>query len=226
MIRCIGRSAVSCLALAVAGFALVGPAYAGSQVLQYEVEHPTYGRIGTYTNTVDRQGNNVDVETQLHVAVKMLGIPLFRQDADRIEHWQNGRFVGYQSDTDDNGKKIDVTGKAEGDAFVVTSPLGTFTAPAHVHPSNPWSPQLLDTDTMMSTKTGKVMKVVVTDTGMCNVTFDGQSMRVHQYFVDGEKHQVVWLDPDGTVVAFQTQEEGSPINFVLQHQSEPQAAQK
>jgi hypothetical protein len=211
------------LLIMVACVAEAGPARATSQVLQYKIEHPTFGNIGTYTNTVDRQGNSVDVATQLHVVVKMLGIAMFHQDATRLEHWENGRLVSYQSATDDNGKKIDVTGAARGNAFIVQSPLGTFTAPAYVHPSNPWASQLLNTEFMMSTKTGRVMKVVVTDTGETNVTFDGQAMRLHQYFVDGEKHQVVWLDQNGLVVAFQTEEQGSPIKFVLQRQPQPVA---
>jgi len=217
MVRFARLSTVALLGVA-SSFMHAGPVRAGEQILQYQVEHPTYGHIGTYTNTVDQNGGSVDVRTELHVAVKMLGIALFRQDADRTEHWENGRLVTYKSDTDDNGKKIDVTGKAEGDSFVVLSSLGTFTAPAKVHPSNPVAQESLNTDVMMSTKTGKVMNVVVTDTGEANVTFDGQAMRLHQYFVDGDKHQVVWLDPTGLVVAFQTEEQGSPINFVLQRQ--------
>ena len=35
----------------------VGAARAASQVLTYNVEHPTYGNIGTYTNTVSQDGN-------------------------------------------------------------------------------------------------------------------------------------------------------------------------
>lgn len=192
---------------------------AAPQTFQYQVEHPTYGNIGTYTNTVEQQGDKVDVQTQLHVSVKMLGIPLFHQDANREEHWEKGRLVSFQSNTDDNGKEIDINGKAQGDGFVVLSPLGTFTAPAQVHPSNPWAPQVLNTDTMMSTKTGRVLAVTVTDTGENNVTFDGRTMKLHQFFIDGEKHQVVWLDENGVVAAFQTEEDGSRVTFVLQRPS-------
>lgn len=42
-------------------------------------------------------------------------------------------------------------------------------------------------------------------------------MHVHQWFVDGEKHQVVWIDGRGVIVAFQTQENGQTINFVLKN---------
>lgn len=198
-------------------FALASPsAQAATQVLTYNVEHPTYGNIGIYTNTVSQDGNAADVRTDLHIAVKVIGIQLFHQDATREERWSNEHLVSFQSTTDDNGTKIGVTGAVDGTNFVIHSTAnGTLTAPPQVHPSNPWAPFILQTDTMMSTKTGKITPVVVKDTGEVTMTFDGRAQHVHQWFIDDDKHQVVWIDDRGTVVAFQTNEQGSPINFVL-----------
>jgi hypothetical protein len=195
-------------------------AHAASQVLTYNVEHPTYGNIGTYTNTVAQSGATADVKTELHIAVKMIGIPLFHQDATRDEQWQSQRLVAFRSTTDDNGTNINVTGKADAKNFVINSSSnGNLTAPSQVHPSNPWAPFVLQTDTMMSTKTGKISPVIVKDTGEVMVTFDGRQMRVHQWFVDDDKHQVVWIDDRGVVVAFQTEEQGAAVNFVLKNEA-------
>jgi hypothetical protein len=204
----------------LACLAPLGAAQAASQVLTYNVEHPTYGNIGTYTNTVSQDGNSAAVRTDLHIAVKVIGIPLFHQDATREEQWQNQRLVAFKSATDDNGTKIDVTGRADGSGFHIQSTTnGTLTAPPQVHPSNPWAPFILQTDTMMSSKTGKISPVVVRDTGEITMTFDGQPTQVHQWFVDDDKHQVVWVDDRGVVVAFQTEEQGKQVNFVLQRAS-------
>lgn len=195
-------------------------AQAASQVLTYNVEHPTYGNIGTYTNTVSQTGKNTDVRTDLHIAVKMIGIRMFHQDATREEQWQDQRLVGFRSATDDNGTNIKVTGKADATKFVINSSTnGNLTAPPQVHPSNPWAPFILQTDTMMSTKTGKITPVVIKDTGEMTMTFDGRPMRVHQWFVDDDKHQVVWIDERGVVVAFQTEEQGKAVNFVLKNET-------
>src|SRR5215469_13408355 len=183
MLRPAGLAALLVLVAASNG-AKADPAAAPQQTFLYEVEHPTYGNVGTYSNTIAQDGDSMEVTTKLRVAVKMLGIPLFHQEADRVEQWLKGRLVAFRSDTDDNGKKIDVDGKAQGDAFVIQSPLGTFTAPARVHPSNPLGLESLNTDVMLGTKTGKVDKVVITDTGETNVTLDGRSQRLHQYLVD------------------------------------------
>jgi hypothetical protein len=195
-------------------------AHAATKVLTYNVEHPTYGNIGTYTNTISQNGDSADVRTDLHITVKVIGIPMFHQDATREEQWQKRRLVGFVSTTDDNGTNIKVTGKADGSNFVISSSVnGNLTAPPQVHPSNPWAPFVLQTDTMMSTKTGKLSPVVVKDTGEVLATFDGRQMRVHQWFVDDDKHQVVWIDAGGNVVAFQTVEQGAPINFVLKNET-------
>ena len=205
---------------AVFSAAALQNAHAATQVLTYNVEHPTYGNIGTYTNTVSQNGKNADVRTDLHITVKMIGIPMFHQDASRDEQWQDQRLVGFRSQTDDNGTSIAVTGKADGTNFVINSSSnGNLTAPQQVHPSNPWAPFVLQTDVMMSTKTGKISPVIVKDTGEVMVTFDGRTMKVHQWFVDDEKHQVVWIDERGVVVAFQTEEQGSAINFVLKNEA-------
>ncbi len=200
-----------------------GPAWAEQHVYQYDVQHPTYGNIGTYTNTVTQDGDKTDVQTQLHIAVKVLGISMFHQDASRVEHWQKDRFVGFEGATDDNGKKMNVTGQAQADSFVVTGPLGTVTAPARVHPSNPWTPTILNTDLMMGTKTGKVTTVKVTDTGEQNIAFGGRMMQVHQFFIDDDKHQIVWIGTDNTVVGFQTSEDGTPVTFVLKQYNQASA---
>jgi Domain of unknown function (DUF6134) len=215
MARFAGIAAFTLLALGAGVTAR--PAAAAPQIYLYEVEHPTYGNIGTYTNIVERSGDDIEVRTTIHIAVKVLGIRLFHQDADRTEKWAKGRLVSFQSDTDDNGKKIDFEGKAENGQFIIQSPLGRIAAPPQVHPSNPWAPLVLDTDMMMSSKTGKVIPVVVTDKGEMPATFDGHTMRLHQFFIDSDKHQIVWINDRGVVEAFQTEERGARINFVLKH---------
>ena len=193
---------------------------AATHVLTYNVEHPTYGIIGTYTNAISENRDVTEVKTDLHVAVKAIGIPVYHQDATRKERWQHRRLIGFQSSTDDNGTGISVSGQAEGDRFVIrSSSAGILTAPAQVHPSNPWSPFLLQNGTIMSTKTGRIHPAVVTDTGEVTMTLDGRPMRVHQWFIDDDKHQIVWIDERGIVVAFQAQEKGHPINFVLKSEA-------
>ncbi len=192
-----------------------GPAHAETQIYEYAVEHPTFGDIGTYTNVVEQMGDRAHVESRLHVALRLLGFTVYEQDATRSEDWRDGRLVAFHGVTTTNGKSFAVTGQARGNRFVITTPDGTTLAPAGVRPSNPWSPRVLDAHVMMSTKTGKIEDVHITGGDLRPVTFDGKTRLLHQYFVEGRKRGVVWLDDHGVPVAFRVWEQGTPIELVL-----------
>ena len=210
------RIALACAVLcgAMAAFAPVS-AKAGRQIYEYRVQHPTFGDIGTYTNTIDRLGNRTEVTTELHVAVKMLGMVVYRQEAERTERWQGGRMIAFHSVTTTNGNTLKVDGEAQGGNFVITTPTGVFTAPANVHPTNPWSPQVFDSNIMMSTKTGEFWQASVSDSGQDDVTVDGQTLKLHRYDIYGRKHDVVWLDGNGVTVAFEAGQDDKPVDFQL-----------
>lgn len=186
-----------------------------AQVYQYRVEHPLYGNIGTYTNIVTRSGDTADVETKLNVVVKLLGIVVHRQEAEQEEHWQHDRLTLFRSVTKTNGKPIKVEGEAEGNAFVITSPVGTVTAPANIRPTNPWSPSVLKANVVMSTKSGRVFAAHLNDVKDEVVTAAGKPERLRRFDVVTDKPQTVWLDDHNVPVAFRTIEDGTPIDFVL-----------
>ena len=204
------------LAGAMLATALVAaPANAAREIYTYRVIHPTYGDIGTYTNTVDRSGDDANVHTELKIAVKKIGIVVYRQEARRAEHWRNDRLMSFESVTVTNGDKLEVRGEARGNGFAITTPSGTQIAPGNVHPSNPWSAMVLKTDYMMSTKTGRLTHVRVSGGEEEAVALAGSTKRLRQYEIVGDKRQFVWLDNSGTPVAFRTEEDGAPVDFVL-----------
>ena len=203
------------LVFAFALSAFVTPACAETQSYQYEIEHPTFGHIGTYTNSIDQSGDRTHIETELHVAIRLLGFVVYRQDATRSEDWHNGRLIAFHGITTTNGTSVDVTGEARGKTFVITTPNGTKVAPADVRTSNPWSPNFLGAHVVMSTKSGRIEDVRISGGNETPVTFDGKTQQLRQYLVDGQKRGVVWLDDHNVPVAFKVWEDGTPIELVL-----------
>lgn len=206
----------------LAGAAILGAlaassaAYAMPQAFEYRVLHHTYGDIGIYRNLIDQVGEDTEVRTELHIAVKILGITVFRQEASRTEHWRLDRLVSFDGVTITNGTRVLVHGEARDGGFAVTTPAGTTVAPANVHPSNPWSAMVLKSDTVMSTRSGKVIKVAVSGGDVAAVTLAGANRRLHQYEIIGDKHDFVWFDDNGLPVAFRIEENGATVDFVLE----------
>lgn len=191
-------------------------AFAAPEIYEYRIVHASHGEIGRYANIVDRRGNDTEVRTELHIAVTILGITAYRQDAERVERWQGERLTSFDGTTVTNGEQLKVHGEAQRGGFAVTTPTGTIMAPADVHPSNPWSAMVLKTNTVMSTRTGKLFHGIIAGGERKLMQLAGKSMALRQYEIVTDKHDLVWLDDQGTPVAFRTKEDGDDIDFILE----------
>lgn len=191
------------------------PALAAPQVYEYRIKHPLYGDIGTYTNVVQHTGDSVRVETKIRVAVMILGLVVYRREAERTERWQGERLHSFRSITVTNGDRLEVQGEARDNSFVITSTAKMVVAPANVRPSNPWSAKFLRSGAMMSTTTGQVYETLVRESWIDLVTANGKAARLRQYEIVSDKREFVWVNAQDVPVAFRTEEEGTPIDFVL-----------
>jgi hypothetical protein len=205
-------------AVAVVAFGVLSSASAvadTSRNLIYKVTHSTYGDIGTYANVVQTAGDTTTVTTTVHLAVKVLGIVMHREDDQRTEEWKDNRLVAFHGVTDKNGDKIVVNGKAHDDSFMITTPSGTYAAPASVHPANPWSLASLQSTTMMQVDTGKVNPVKVRGGGETTVDVNGATVRAREYEIDGGRRSHVWIDGQGVPVKFTVEDDTGVVSFTL-----------
>lgn len=184
-------------------------------VLQYRVNHAVYGDIGSYSNTIERTTNETIVETRVHLQVRVLGITMHREDAERTERWQGGRLVYFHGVTTKNGDKIEVQGQAQGDRFVIATPHGILTAPADIHPANPWSGDCIHSDTMMRVDTGDVERVKVSGGEPSAVKVADETVPAREYQIDGEVQYKIWLDDRNVPVRFSVDDPTGLVTFAL-----------
>ena len=191
---------------------------APAQVLVYTVHHSRYGIIGTYTNTIVHDGNEISVNSELHIAVSFLGITAFRQTASRQEHWKFGRLIYFHGVTNTNGKSIELSGAADGDRFVLKTPNGEAIAPANVRLANPWTPEILFGDSMFTLDRGRLDKVRVRGGEFASVDVDGRKIHAKQYEVyllDGRKKYEVDFNKYGPPVQFAMFNSDGIVSFSL-----------
>jgi hypothetical protein len=189
---------------------------AAAEVLRYRVTHAIYGDIGTYSNTVEQTDGTTTVLTEAHFKVSLLGIVVHREDAQREERWRGDRLVFFHGITTKNGRPLEVRGEARGNSFVIASPRGTFTAPADIHPANPWSANFLGSDTMMRVDTGVIEPVRISGGAETTVTINGATLRTRQYEIDGKTRYKIWLSETGKVpVMFSVDDDSGEVTFTL-----------
>ena len=184
--------------------------------LIYRVTHSTFGEIGTYTNTVEPTRDGTTVQTQAHFQVSMLGVRMYREDAERTEHWQGNRLVSFHSVTDKGDGPAEVKGEARGNSFIINSSKnGTITAPASVRPANPWSANFLGSNTMMRPDSGKLEQVRVGSGQETTVKIDGTTVPAVKFDIDGSTRYTVWLDGRGVPVQFVVDDDTGKVTFTL-----------
>jgi hypothetical protein len=186
-----------------------------SRELVYDVKHSVFGDIGTYSNMIESAGGIITIKTAAHFLVKALGVGLHREDAQRVEQWQGNRLIFFHGVTVKNGETTEVKGEAKGGNFVISSPLGTVTAPGSVKPANPWSSRSIDSNEMMRVDNGKVEKVTVSGGGETNVSVDGASTTAKEYDITGATKYKVWIDNHDVPVMFMVDDDSGQVTFTL-----------
>lgn len=202
--------------LAAVAFAMA-PARAGAPpgTYHYAVHHPSYGDIGTFTNTVTHKGDEVIVNTEVRIAVDILFITAHREEADRREVWRNGRLVAYDSLTMKNGERLAVKGRANGSSFVIDGLDGRIEAPAVVHPSNPWSITITEKTLLLATASGKLLKVEATPAGEETIELADRKVEARRFRVTGELDLELWYDENDVMVRFTYADGGENVVFTL-----------
>jgi len=192
----------------------------------YTVEHPRYGNIGTYVHTVDVDADGVTrIASRLHIAIRKLGIVLYRKDVDQDEVLHGARLVSFHNMTSTNGHRIDVRGESRDNHFVVTSPSGTMVAPGDVAPFDLWSLGQLGTGPAI--KSGKLDTIRVTGGETVRVSREAKTTRArHFHVLTGTQPNTwdVWLDEQGVPIRFRCVEAGTAIDFILTPSSDTTAA--
>lgn len=184
--------------------------------LVYDVRHSVFGEIGTYSNLIEAAGAIITIKTAAHFLVKALGVGLHSEEANRVEQWQGDRLVFFHGVTVKNGDTTEIKGEAKGNSFVITSPLGTITAPSSVRPANPTSPRSIDSTTMMRVDTGKVENVKVTGGAETNVNVAGASTTAKEYDITGGANNYkIWFDQRGVPIMFVVDDDSGKVTFTL-----------
>lgn len=204
--------------------AIVAPAATAQspEVLSYRIEQETWGDIGAFSNTIRREDGKTEVESRLRIAVTRFWIVLYREEADRRETWEDGRLTAYQSTTNVDGDIIRISGQADGNDFVIQRPDGEAVAPLDVFPTNLWSIEMKNAETVMGTKSGVLVPVEVQDGGWRTIEIDDQDVDVQYFKITPLSDPGVvpfpqegWFDAAGIPVRFAAIKDGEWVVFTM-----------
>jgi hypothetical protein len=141
----------------------------------------------------------------VRLSISVLGINVYRQDISRRETWRGNRLVDFHGVTTENGKTVELDGKAEGDRFGMRTPKGKTNAPADVRVANPWSREAVEGDMMFTPDQGRLEMITVGPMGQTTLNIGQRQVPTEHVQVlraGGSGRYDVWLDANGVPVQF------------------------
>jgi Family of unknown function (DUF6134) len=192
------------------------PPFPPDGTYRYAVAHPSFGDIGSYSNSVTRTGNEVTVRTHVEIRVRIAFVTVRQIIADRSELWRNGKLTRYRSVTVRDGKTIEVNGEDQAAGFVIQGPLGKTVAPADVFPSNPWWIAMTRAKTVMAAETGRLRPVDFRLLGTESVQQGDRDVAARHFASgSGADRADLWYDGANVPVKFSIVEDDATITLTL-----------
>lgn len=171
--------------------------------------------IGRHRVLFARDDGALVVRSLLDLAVKFLGVTVYRYKYAAQEIWRDGSLVRLESSVDDNGKPAAVEAKAERDKLAVTGPEGRALIDAPVLPSTHWDAQVIGADRILNTLDGKLDRIRLVPEGVETVpTGNGPRPATH-YVWSGDIKAESWYDAAGHWLKLRFNgKDGTPIEYV------------
>jgi len=174
--------------------------------------------IGSHVVNFEHGQNELVINVESKLAVKMLGITVYRFSYKASEVWSAGELVLMETTVNDNRKKVRTIKAANQGKFLLVEDSrkqSEFSAPLPEFSSNHWHPGALFAKRIFHTLHGKLYKGPPTSLGWERIVFDKQTIvSARRYSYTGGFNADVWYDKDWRWVklAFRA-DDGSAIEY-------------
>ena len=174
-------------------------------------------RIGVHTVSFRHDGERLVVTTHIDISVKVLLFTAFYLKHEAEEIWQDGRLVAVKSTTDDNGTRLQVSGRATEGGFRIIGEDGPFLAPPQLLTSNMlWDTRMLSAQRLIDVQYGGVIGLAVKPLGEALVdTLHGQLRASRHHLITPHYTGTLFHDADGRWVKALIEAKGEIIEYAL-----------
>lgn len=194
-------------------------------------------QVGWHRLRFDQQGDLRTVYIDCEVAIKALGMVVYRFSHRGRETWHGERLQSLQASTDDDGRRFTVSAEQQGGSLAVerSSPGSQATTvalmdpgqapakatrelmPAGTLPTSQWNIRQVGQSALLDTQHGKLIHVHVAPRGRELVRTGTRNVPADRYSYSGGLRMDQWFDENGrwvkgTFVAF----DRSTIEYILQ----------
>lgn len=173
--------------------------------------------VGHHQITFRRDGDNLQVRSDLKIKVKVLFFTVYRYKQTREEVWRDSKLIGLVSRADDDGTLYDIKGLAGPKGIIITSGKLSWILPPDSVPASYWNISMVTgKGPLVNAQSGRVTDVKPVRIGDEKVTVAGKQIVATHYRLIAETPRDVWYDANGRWVKMTTTgSDGSLVEWVL-----------
>ena len=170
-------------------------------------------RSGTYNVEFVPRDGGFTATSAMSVRVEVAFITAYRYQQDGQEDWKDGKLVGCEYVTNDDGKPFLVNAKRDGEKLVVTGPHGKNMAPGTVFPSGFWNHDILGASELIDPQTGELVPLHIRRLSAETAQIAKQSIHGLGYAFDTFLKGMIWYDAHGQLLATSFTQQGHKIEL-------------
>lgn len=205
----------------LAGRAFAAPTIPEGGQIAFSVFRQGDSPMGYHRLRFSRQGDDLIMEKEIHLEVKLAFITAYRYQHFNREVWRDGRLIAIDTRTNDDGDRYEVTGRAtDAGLEVESSANGRFIAPATIIPTSYWNHDITSATQLLDSQRGLIMDVVMEDLGPDNPPGSTLAARHHRINIQtnkpGNTDRIdLWYDETGAWVGLAFEAKDQQIHYVL-----------
>ena len=163
-------------------FFLLAPISTNAHVQHYEnlnqIEFDIFRNnkhIGQHIFSFKKNGNQLQVESEINFQIKKLGVVLYKYHVKGTEYFENGKLVKFISKTNQNGKEKYVNIKLEDNNLVIDGSSFKGKVPTNYLLGTWWNHSLVEAEAQISAVSGRIIKQKVTFLGKETLIIGGKT---------------------------------------------------
>ncbi len=170
--------------------------------------------IGRHYIAIKVDGSHIEINERTDIEVRLAAIPVYRFAFRGRQLWEDGRLVGMNGRTNNNGKLLEVNVRPDGEGYVrtVNDRVDRFDKSTHVFAL--WNIDTLKHRSFFSIAEDDTLEVSFQYVGREKLTVAGQVLHVDHYAMRGSEARDLWYDHAGHLVKVEMQRRGSEIQFI------------
>jgi hypothetical protein len=211
------RNGLLLVAAALVGTAAAHPAVAGGAGEYTFTVRKDGAPVGQHRVAFEREGDRIEIREETAIEVRFAMIPLYIFEHEAHQVWEDGRAVRIDATTNDNGKKLDITVRANRDGYIrtVNGRVDRFDESTTVLAF--WNMDTLKHHAFFSAIEDKTLDVSFQYVDREKIIVAGQELDVDHYRMTGDEERELWYDAAGHIAKAELHRHGSTIAYVRDH---------